>query len=233
MTVNTDDNIPENTKTMKPFSHDRANVDLEKGINHGSTAAKPMTSVSQRKSRVFLLTLIAIVAVPFLLATLMYQFQLFVPTGRTNHGELILPPKQIINLQLNGAAALGSKDRKWSLFYIAEENCLENCLNRLYLMRQVHTALGKESGRMSTHLITRKFTPDDKFLQQLKLQFPNMTLNSIDPLNRELSDLKQLSEHQIFLADPNGNIMMYFSEQLSGKLILTDLKKLLRLSNIG
>jgi len=37
----------------------------------------------------------------------------------------------------------------------------------------------------------------------------------------------------LFLVDPNGNVMMYFTLEKAGKPMLGDLKHLLKLSNIG
>jgi cytochrome oxidase Cu insertion factor (SCO1/SenC/PrrC family) len=44
---------------------------------------------------------------------------------------------------------------------------------------------------------------------------------------------KQLIPGTIYLLDPNGNMMMRYDEKATSKGMLKDIKKLLKISNIG
>ena len=44
---------------------------------------------------------------------------------------------------------------------------------------------------------------------------------------------KNHRNHNLFLVDPNGNVILGYNENFEGKKLLKDIKKLLKLSKIG
>ena len=89
---------------------------------------------------------------PLLLAFWMYYGSSWRPVGRTNHGDLIAPPRPLPALALprveggssvpapltGSSAFLG----KWSLVYVGPGDCGADCRKTLYFMRQTHLGLG-------------------------------------------------------------------------------------------
>lgn len=178
-----------------------------------------------RASRTKLLTLIAIAFVPIMIAFLAFQyFPGWVPSGTTNQGELISPP-------INGAeiSARLEKLESWGLLQPAGRACDSDCEQMLYLSRQVVTGLGKDAGRISRMLIVPGDLSDE-FRDLLGREHPD-----VEVIAAETGLLDAVSEESplLFLVDPNGNVMMYYSTEKAGKPMLRDLKHLLRLSNIG
>ena len=47
------------------------------------------------------------------------------------------------------------------------------------------------------------------------------------------SNINPFQQPNIFIVDPIGNIVLYYSGEIDGKKFLTDLKKLLKASKIG
>ena len=105
----------------------------------------------------------------------------------------------------------------------------------LYLSRQVHTALGKETSRVERYLVTREDISAE-YAELLEAEHNVMGHLRLKPGELEglLPDIKDLYQQQyVLLIDPNGNIMMYYSLEQSGKPMMRDLKHLLRISKIG
>lgn len=178
-----------------------------------------------RASRTKLLALIFIAATPIALSVLLFQyFPQWQPEGTTNNGELILPPAQAGEISEDLLSHEG-----WVLIQPVANDCDENCQQMLYLSRQVVIGLGKDAGRVERVLITRAEINED-FQQHLAGEHADISV-----LGADMSVLKAVSSQSplLFLMDPNGNIMMYFSLEQAGKPMLKDLKHLLKLSNIG
>ncbi|MBV1878564.1 MAG: hypothetical protein KUG79_13050 [Pseudomonadales bacterium] len=190
-----------------------------------------MTDSITSKNKASLVILFSIGLVPVLVAYVVYVFfPHLLPATTTNQGQLIVPPIE------NTAIGLEKEDRKWLLLLPVDSSCGAECEQRLYLARQINLALGKESERVKRVLIVSANTSAD-LTERLMQQYHDMRLLPLDGemLANQLSSVvarDQLST-TIFVMDPNGNIMMYYSLDRAGKGMLRDLKHLLKVSNIG
>jgi len=152
----------------------------------------------------------------------------------TNYGELIKPILPITNIKINTASNISntnSLNGKWSLLYYLKNDCLKTCEENIYLLRQVNTALGKDMDRLQRILM---FDENVKYSSEFLTSYPGLIYiynkpNSLHGLLSSLSD----GESSILLIDPLGNVILKYSEELQGKKLLKDLKKLLKLSRIG
>lgn len=206
-----------------------------------------------RKNQLKLLGLFAIVFVPMATATSMYFNDWGVPTGSTNKGELIWPPMSISDLNASdhqgqpltryfsldepGAAALMSESQ-WVLLVTGNQACDEQCQQALYTVRQVNTALGKESDRVSRILASSTELGDAR--AEIAKQYPKLSLASmnVDALNSfaqgHFENVETVTNAwNIWVVDPLGNVILRYEADRHGKDILKDLKRLLKLSNIG
>jgi len=178
-----------------------------------------------KASRTKLLVLIAIAFVPILIAFLLFRYLPdWRPEGTTNQGELIIPP-------LNGKEISADLLRvnTWVLLQPSGTSCDDGCEQMLYLSRQVVTGLGKNSARIG-RMVVVPGTVSDGFEQHLQQEHRDVTVVEADAgLLNQVSPERPL----LFVMDPNGNIMMYYSLEKAGKPMLKDLKHLLKLSNIG
>ena len=196
--------------------------------------ALPMPEAKQRKPYA-LWVLIIIFFVPMIVAYAYFFLGDQFSTG--NHGELITPVVQVEQLQLKDQAGQVKQfdETKWLMLYIAEKNCDVICSKILYNMRQINIALGKNAHRfeyMAVHL--EAMGPE--FSQLISNEHPNAlhAYGVKDVISRELySTQPGTNSNAIYIMDPLGNIMMRFNPDVSPKMILKDLNRLLKISRIG
>lgn len=175
----------------------------------------------QNKKILILLTVIFVL--PIVLAKLALEFDFF-NRGAMNKGELISPPLSLETIELPEKF-----QRKWLLIYPQMGECTARCENAKYAIKQVHQALGKEMDRVEPIMLTQSLPENSENINLLNVseEIINQVFNgyAIDA---------------IFLADPLGNIMLKFeltddkqAMVMRSREILSDLKKLLKLSKIG
>ena len=157
----------------------------------------------------------------------------------SNSGDLIIPVIDIEGLSLanksNEPLSRDNLTQKWSMLYIVGVSCDEACKQGLYHMRQINIALGKNVDRFQ-HRVIHLGPMAPEFNELMESEYPD-TLHAYTS-KKTLSNAFSMSEesllsHDIYIMDPIGNIMMRFSSEISPKLILKDLNKLLKVSQIG
>lgn len=165
---------------------------------------------------------------PLGVAFLLYYGNAWRPGGRVNHGELIQPPRPLPDA---GLPAPYSLQHKWTLLYVQLGSCDELCLKRLYDTRQVRTALDRDMDRVQRILIAEPGCCD---MQALRKVHPDLISVSRGAALEPLLDLLPSPDsHRVYLVDPLGNLMMFYAAGSEAKGMLEDMKRLLRLSQIG
>ena len=97
----------------------------------------------------------------------------------------------------------------------------------------MHIALGKLESRIERVLLTQTPLAQDEVVQYPRLQVRTL---ATDDLSAELLSripAADLADDIVFVADPFGNIMLYFTNAHDYRAQISDLKKLLKLSTIG
>lgn len=204
---------------------------------------------SQRK----LLLILACFAIPLLLATIWLQV-LRVQGGTfgdTSRGELIVParPFDAFALQTTEDADFGLDELRgrWNLLYLVNGACDETCETSLYHMRQVRLALNHRMDRVRRLVLPAADLPlSDALLAEhpglLVLQGDaEARAGFVDQIRAAEADMHAARGLEggvprfsgIYLIDPNGNLMMRFDDELDPRLMLKDLKHLLKVSRIG
>jgi cytochrome oxidase Cu insertion factor (SCO1/SenC/PrrC family) len=123
--------------------------------------------------------------------------------------------------------------------YVGPQKCQQTCHDTLYHLKQIHTALGKNTSRLQRLFIAHPNCQKSVCEQYLGENYPDMkkvrmTLKDFDTLlgahsNAEVKEMVG----EIYVIDPQGNIMMHYSADMEARFILSDVKKLLRASKIG
>jgi hypothetical protein len=175
--------------------------------------------------------LAALFLIPLLLAFCMYYGASWRPAQRTNHGELILPVRNLPR----ASAAYGATTftHAWSLVYVGAGACDDVCKGALYVMQQTQLGLNHDMHRVQrVFLATGPFDMQESFVHE----HPGLiVIHAAGPETEEL--VRQFPEdgraHAIFIVDPLGNLMMGFDTRENPKGLREDLIKLLTLSNIG
>lgn len=208
-----------------------------------------MTDASQThgRGRSKLLLLIVLFAAPVVAAYALYFWvpESWQPTGRTNQGRLIDPPRTIESLSLHDVEGQRVNQmllaKKWTLLVIGPSACNETCHKVLYDTRQVRTALGKNTPRVQRIFVATDRSRVDELKASLEPDHPDLQLRvaegaEVYEINRQFAanGRNPLNNvYDIYLLDPHGNWLMSYTPQDPAKGLLKDLKKLLRLSNIG
>ena len=186
-------------------------------------------------NQIKLLLIIFIFLLPFIISFLLLDdYAEDKEWETTNYGELIKPILSITNIKINTASNISntnSLNGKWSLLYYLKNDCLKTCEDNIHLLRQVNAALGKDMDRLQRILM---FDQNVGYSSELLVTYPGLIYiydkpNSLHGLLDTISDV----ESSILLIDPLGNVILKYTEELQGKKLLKDLKKLLKLSRIG
>jgi len=190
----------------------------------------------RKRSRRMLLAVAAIGFGPLFIAyVIFFHFPQLIPTGTTNRGALIDPPVAFETLKQTGDVSIGGG--KWTLMVSAGAFCDEVCEHALYLARQVNVGLGKDASRVQRALLVSGNALAAESRALIDRDYPRLLVTFYQPglveagLGPAIGG-RDIRGH-IFLCDPNGNIMMYYTPAQGGKEILEDLKHLLKISNIG
>lgn len=159
---------------------------------------------------------------PVMLAWSMAYTGWGVPEARKNNGELMQT-----NLRLPEQYRELHKGR-WGLLLVTEE-CLQACQDQLYRMQQLHKSTGKEFNRLQSMWLS---STSSAF-------FPRLN-NNKQPETENYQLISWFDQHQlqrsdfsIWLLDPDGNLVLKFSPDLTGKQMLADIKWLLKASRMG
>lgn len=166
------------------------------------------------------------------------------PGGRVNAGDLIEPPRPLpslsLPLQSSGETASDFLKRKWTLLYVQQGPCAERCRTSLYETRQVRLALDRDMDRVQRVFIADGDCCDLQFLHE---QHPDLIAVRMSPAAASLLAFLprgagngsggDANAQRIYLIDPLGNLMMSYAPDAKPKGMLEDMKRLLRLSQIG
>jgi hypothetical protein len=184
-------------------------------------------SAQDRRQRKILIGVALMFFAPLGLAFyLYYGSNSWRPGHRVNSGELVQPPRP-----LNEKFLIG----KWTMLYVQQGRCDDECRRHLYDSRQVRTALDRDMTRVQRVFIADADCCD---LPALREAHPDLIIRT--PATDDATWLSQLptregatNSHRLYLIDPLGNLMMYYAPEARPKGMLEDMKRLLRLSSIG
>lgn len=189
-----------------------------------------------KKSKLSGYLLIAVFVVPLLIAMVMYAMRDYVPTVRSvSHGELIHPaqPITVLDVQLlsKQSKTLEEIKGKWTYFIYSPDSCNLECEASLFKLRQTKIASGRESNRIQSVLLTGANKINSDVLDRNQRTHVGKLIKL--EMENQPGVQKQLQPGMIYLVDPNGNLMMQYDATSTSRGMLKDIKKLLKISNIG
>lgn len=163
-----------------------------------------------------LLWVAIVCAAPLVLGTAAYLLR-WSPGTPSNYGELV-PPTPVAGLEwLRG---------KWVLVMFDAGACDARCEEKLYFMRQVRRAQGKDMNRVERlWVVTDGAKPRTDIVPGIE-----GTLIHMQPVAAAFAG--PVIEH-IYLVDPLGNLMMRFPRDPDPSRMIKDLQRLLRYSRFG
>lgn len=187
-----------------------------------------------RKRPWVIVSMFGLGVLPILLAVIVYFTGWGIPDGRTNNGHLIVPPLDIKNLAFK-ASDVGNEHTWWILTF-DDGMCETICQKKIYHVRQINTALGKNQERVQHGVILTQSldAKSDLFFKD----YPHLKhfLTNQSELEKWLGagiPKDAVDQHMIIIVDPLGNVMLYYTPDQDPRDILDDLNKLLKYSTIG
>jgi cytochrome oxidase Cu insertion factor (SCO1/SenC/PrrC family) len=205
---------------------------------------EPPTSNSEKPAnslfwyRVKLLALVAVFLSPFIGGWLaLYVFELRPDSG--NYGRLVQPVRKIDWPALStrdGSRIDDGFGGKWRMLLFAADNCAELCRNNLYYLRQIRILLGRDSERLLNLLVTRQ--PLDEAMKAFLKDYPDLVVidgyRGAALYSQFAVDGEAVGESpKLYLVDPDDNLMMVYPPEYDQNRVLEDLKRLMKLSQIG
>lgn len=189
--------------------------------------------------RIKLLSLIVIFLSPFIGGWMaLYVFDVKPTSG--NYGTLVVPVKKLdwpVVETRDGEVFEGGFGRRWTLLMFVGEQCSELCRSNLFYMRQLRTLLGRDTLRLQNVLVTTR--PLSAEMTEYLRAFPNLKVleSNRDPKLYRQFGLPGQDEvgtsPKLYLVDPDQNLMMHYPAEHDQNRVLEDIKKLMKLSQIG
>jgi cytochrome oxidase Cu insertion factor (SCO1/SenC/PrrC family) len=179
-----------------------------------------------------MLAIAALCLAPFVAALIVYYY--WHPHGGANYGELITPrtltdpPLRQLDQR---AFRLASLRGKWVLLQLDQADCAAACQAKLYDMRQVRLAQGREMGRVERVWLILDEAPLQTLLIR-EYDGTRMLRAAGSPIVAEFPPAGGARDH-IYLIDPHGNLIMRFPKNADPRRMNKDLARLLRASRIG
>jgi len=182
---------------------------------------------AKRRNRV---QLVAIVAVA--LISLGGSYALFYAArsgdlwGTTNRGAFVSPPVTVMELDIRDVDGQPlAEGETWWLWVVSDGPCDPACDAALHQLRQLHVLLNKDASRVRRALVRADGEGVQASLDEaLRTNYPQLQLLT--------GDLTRVAPG-VYIVDPIGNLVFHYDIVDAGKPVLEDLKKLLKVSQIG
>lgn len=185
-----------------------------------------------------LLLMIFVFVAPIVIGTVMFlnADNLKMGSGSVNYGKLITPPTSInvtgIKVDNKDADLEVTAREKWTLLYLVPDICEQKCNARIDLLKRLRLLTNENMRRVRTVAVFPEVP-----VNQEKLAFDNPDL-VIGTRNKDATAFVDQFPHQdenpIYVIDPLGNLMMYYSSDTPDiKRMLKDFKRILKYSHIG
>ena len=178
----------------------------------------------QPKSRLTLLAVIAIFAIP-LIAAFLARSSGWHPSETRNTGTLVDPPRDIKTVEAktpDGATfAWKAPQFHWTLVMLPGPNCAANCIERIDEALRMRITLGRNAERLRVVYIGPK-QADEFFSQRAPL------VNLSDSSNA-FADYRAHNDDSLALAliDPQGLLMMRYPDGYSAQGLRGDITKII------
>ena len=183
--------------------------------NDDSATGQNSQQTGRQKGRRQLLTMFAIAFVSLGGSYLAFYIASSGSTwGTTNHGAFVEPPTTTASV---GLILPEDQADHWWLIIVADE-CGPQCEAAARDMRSLQVLLNKDANRVRRGIVWQ--SPATMAWMEEYTQLHALALGGGLPTG-------------IYTVDPNGNLVLRYALDVNPKFVLEDLKKLLRVSQIG
>lgn len=205
-----------------------------------------MSEVAPGTSKKQVALILAIPVVVVLLSSILFLMakENVISFGTVNRGTLIRPPVPLPTLRLSrndgSEFMFDLPDSRWLFVVVGGQDCRAACEQMLYLTRQTHVALGKNTNRVERVYLALDGAVSPSLRDFLEREHEDMTI-LYAPANPFLKAFEHIEinprdPQAFYVVDPLGWAMMYYratdTDQQTlaalGKDVLKDMKRLIK-----
>jgi hypothetical protein len=207
-----------------------------------SPPEQPAASTLRRRRIQFVLLALLFMA-PVIAAWVVWQYVGAHGIGTTtNAGELVVPARPLATSGLLDADGQPLDQRflqgRWTYLLLAPDGCGERCERQLLDSRQVRLSVNKDMPRVRRVLVLPQ-APAGALRERLASEHPDLSV-VLAPAGAPAGAVAEIGAAGLstdgaafFLVDPLGNLMMAYDAGVPLQGVLKDLRKLLKVSQIG
>ena len=193
-----------------------------------------------KKNRRTLIIIFALSIIPFAFAW--YLAATVSWSGKsTNKGQLITPAVPTARNEFKGFDDFSTKNIKeirghWILINVlTDKECSEVCQQAIHKTKQLRLMMSKELTRIRRLVLIFSEVDKERATQWWKDDLRLLRIIPAPSLIEKLITIRKadIPEGMLFLMDPLGNLMMQYEQDFDPYDVKSDLKKLLRISQIG
>ena len=188
---------------------------------------------AMRSGRIKMLALLLVCAAPVIASYVTYY--VIRPDARVNYGTLLEPVRTLPDLSLrmldDKPFRLADFQGKWLLLTFDAADCVDQCREKLFKMRQLRTMQGKERERIERVWVITDDAPLST--QTIREQDGVKLLRAGGSHVEEAFPAAGRRADHIYLIDPLGNLVLRFPKGADPMRVNRDLTRLLKYSRVG
>lgn len=184
------------------------------------------------RSRLILLGVALVFIIPILVSWYLVFFSDFKKgDGGTQKGELISPviplgEPEVFNLK---SKTIESITGKWTLLFFVENECNQLCEDKLYQIRQIRLALGKDRDKVDRLLVSKNKQQWSQYTNSFNGQkYIDPTSRDYNRLIKKFNDYAGLDLKATYLIDPYGFLMMKYPQDDNPMGTIKDIERLIK-----
>lgn len=184
------------------------------------------------RSRLILLGVALVFIIPILVSWYLVFFSDFKKgDGGTQKGELISPviplgEPEVFNLKNK---TIESINGKWTLLFFVENECNQLCEDKLYQLRQIRLALGKDRDKVDRLLVSKNKQQWSQYTNSFNGQkYIDPTSRDYNRLIKKFNDYAGLDLKATYLIDPYGFLMMKYPQDDNPMGTIKDIERLIK-----
>ena len=183
-------------------------------------------------SRLVLLGVALIFIIPILVSWYLVFFTDFKKEdGGTQKGEIISPVIPLGELEVYDikSGAISSINEKWTLVFFVDSECNQICEDKLYQVRQIRLALGKDRDQVDRLVVSGKIQSWENFSEVFNGQkYIDPQSKSYVGLIKKFDDYPGFDRRGTYLVDPFGFLMMKYKTDANPMGTIKDIERLIK-----
>ena len=187
---------------------------------------------NKSKGRLALIGIALMFFVPIFLSWYLVFFSDYKDGVKTvNNGELVSPIINLGPIEMRSFSddKIYSHDRTWILAFYIKDKCNELCQEKLYQIRQIRLAIGKDQDKLERLVLSKTKLDWGRYKKEYPGQkYIDVSMTKFESIITVFKGNPELKSNSIYLIDPYGNLMMQYKDGTEPTGIIKDIERLIR-----